>query len=47
LKVFRPASVTAWKDCGRILADGLKRFDLDEAFLQKTAKGEWSKVASD
>lgn len=32
-------------EAGRILADGLKHFDLDEASLQKTAKGDWRKVA--
>lgn len=32
-------------EAGRILADGLKHFGLDEASLQKTAKGDWRKVA--
>ena len=32
-------------EAGRILADGLKHFDLNEASLQKTAKGDWRKVA--
>jgi REP element-mobilizing transposase RayT len=32
-------------EAGRILADGLKHFDLDEASLQKTARGDWRRVA--
>jgi len=32
-------------EAGRILAEGLKHFDLNEASLQKTAKGDWRKVA--
>jgi hypothetical protein len=28
------------------LADGLKHFDPDEASLQKTARGDWRKVAT-
>lgn len=32
-------------EAGRILADGLNHFDLDETSLQKTAKGDWRKVA--
>jgi putative transposase len=32
-------------EAGRILADGMKHFDLNKASLQKTAKGDWRKVA--
>ena len=32
-------------EAGRILADGLKHFDLNEGSLKRTAKGDWRKVA--